>query len=1046
MAKKVTAHNTGLSIARKGNKFTASWKIAAKEVSSQEGRYRIHNGKKWGAWTKKSLGKKTTSFSFTLSAADPVTQIQVQTRILRNPTAEWAVSDWSTSSATFAVQAPPAPSLEISSESANSTTFTITDNSSGTGKKWCRRLEYRTKCTNTPVSADDWTAWAAASNETYTYSADMTSGTTRFFQVKAVGPGGESSVKTEQHYIGAPPAAAWGDPPVTYKEHESYVEMTYSAILSGSEYQIDEIVPQYYIGEPAEDMSPGSTTFNDGTSYSYKESGNYALAINTEEPVGLDKCLWAKIKTLHDGIPAESEVYRVLAGELTPPTAAISIGTPTASGFTVTITNINARTTVPDTYMQVYLEKSSAAGTLKLIGTIQNGAASATINCDDDITGEIGCAIYLRNVTADGESMKSAFLVHPTQDMPSAPTDLAVQPTAASGKVYVSWTNNCAGANGTEIAWTDDPDNWMSNEEPDTYLINEVVSGWYITGLEPGRTWYFRVRSAEISDDDTIYTPWSEQYAIDLASAPAVPVLYLSEDVITEDGTVTAYWSYVTTDGTSQVSGNVVEAAYYNGEWIYGDPVDGGTVTDAQHADISAKNNGWSNGDVVYLALQTRSKSGGVSEYSTPVKLMIAAKPTVSITSTSLSASGSRTEYFEGDGTTRIFDVAKNPSARPTAKVDGVTVTVSSYSGSTVTLASAPAAGKEVAITYTTAEDKILTALPMTVTVEAENAETVYLAIERAVDYPVLRPDGDVTDGHAEETICLMEDKAAASNSFSIDLSDLTGRLDDGAYYELVVTAADAYGQTDEDRVPFIVHWAHQAWEPTATFITDEDEYIVRISPVAGADYASGDKCDIYRLGADKPELIYSGAEFGTEYVDPYPAFGESSGYKVVTVTKNGDYITADGSFADYDTTIEEDGAFTQLDPKMMVIDFGGDRVELPYNITLGNTWKKDFERTAYLGGHVAGDHNRTVLRDTSLGTVLIRKVDETIARKMRSLARYAGICHVRTPEGSSFAADVQVGEDRAFDSALIEYSLTVQKVDTVGFDGMTYAEWSEMQ
>lgn len=94
----------------------------------------------------------------------------------------------------------------------------------------------------------------------------------------------------------------------------------------------------------------------------------------------------------------------------------------------------------------------------------------------------------------------------------------------------------------------------------------------------------------------------------------------------------------------------------------------------------------------------------------------------------------------------------------------------------------------------------------------------------------------------------------------------------------------------------------------------------------------------------------------------------------------------------------------------------------------------------------MAGDHNRTVLRDTSLGTVLIRKVDETIARKMRSLARYAGICHVRTPEGSSFAADVQVGEDRAFDSALIEYSLTVQKVDTVGFDGMTYAEWSEMQ
>ena len=64
----------------------------------------------------------------------------------------------------------------------------------------------------------------------------------------------------------------------------------------------------------------------------------------------------------------------------------------------------------------------------------------------------------------------------------------------------------------------------------------------------------------------------------------------------------------------------------------------------------------------------------------------------------------------------------------------------------------------------------------------------------------------------------------------------------------------------------------------------------------------------------------------------------------------------------------------------------------------------------------------------------------------MSALARYPGLCHVRTPEGSSFMADVQVDESMSYNSATIEYSLNIQKVDTVGLDGMTYTEWSETQ
>jgi hypothetical protein len=40
----------------------------------------------------------------------------------------------------------------------------------------------------------------------------------------------------------------------------------------------------------------------------------------------------------------------------------------------------------------------------------------------------------------------------------------------------------------------------------------------------------------------------------------------------------------------------------------------------------------------------------------------------------------------------------------------------------------------------------------------------------------------------------------------------------------------------------------------------------------------------------------------------------------------------------------------------------------------------------------------------------------------------------------------VQVSETQSFDTPVISYSLKIQKVDTAGFDGMTYAEWLRLQ
>jgi hypothetical protein len=194
-------------------------------------------------------------------------------------------------------------------------------------------------------------------------------------------------------------------------------------------------------------------------------------------------------------------------------------------------------------------------------------------------------------------------------------------------------------------------------------------------------------------------------------------------------------------------------------------------------------------------------------------------------------------------------------------------------------------------------------------------------------------------------------------------------------------------------------------------------------------------------LTADKPELIYKGASFGTTYVDPYPGFGDACGHRLVTVTANGDYATASGlGWRDADVN---DGDF--LDEEQMIIDVDGEQIELPYNLSLSNKWNKDFKRTSYLGGSVQGDWNPAVTRDLSADTVLVRGLDLDRQMAMRDLAGFAGVAHVRTPDGSSLTADVQINEEQSYDTKKVSYSLTISAVDPEEPAGMTLDEWETL-
>ena len=259
----------------------------------------------------------------------------------------------------------------------------------------------------------------------------------------------------------------------------------------------------------------------------------------------------------------------------------------------------------------------------------------------------------------------------------------------------------------------------------------------------------------------------------------------------------------------------------------------------------------------------------------------------------------------------------------------------------------------------------------------------------------------------------------------SITHEDLVGSFDDGGEYRLTAIIQDSVGQKASAFLDFIVDWDHQAAAPTASVVVDTSGLTAKVKAVAPASYVAGDTVDIYRLSADKPELIVKGGDFGQFYKDPYPA--SNGGYRFVDVTANGDYTSATG-IAWIDKTCG-------LVLKEAIIDFNNERLVLPYNLELLNSWKKDFSETKYLNGHVVGDWNAAVTRSGSINTVLLP--DDARIATIRDLAAWNGICHVRTPDGSSYSADVEVSETSSYSSKARNFTFNITRVDPEGYEGI---------
>lgn len=270
-------------------------------------------------------------------------------------------------------------------------------------------------------------------------------------------------------------------------------------------------------------------------------------------------------------------------------------------------------------------------------------------------------------------------------------------------------------------------------------------------------------------------------------------------------------------------------------------------------------------------------------------------------------------------------------------------------------------------------------------------------------------------------------------------------KLVDGARYRIAVTptcagltgeAAEpsfAYTATDSDGNETVgethaleVAWAHQAAAaPSCAVTVDVDTRSATITPQKPADALDGDTWSLYRDTPDGFALVAEGLAFGGSALDPwapYAADGACS-YRVATVTADGDCDYADFAF--------------EHACKAVRVDWEGGSVELPYNIDLSESYGKSFEGRSFLDRAAqGGTWGASVSRTCSLSCTVI---DGEVAEAVRDLARHAGSCFVRFPDGCAYEADVQVGGiEQSATSGYVRVSMDITEVELASYVGRT--------
>lgn len=197
------------------------------------------------------------------------------------------------------------------------------------------------------------------------------------------------------------------------------------------------------------------------------------------------------------------------------------------------------------------------SGIIKLKSRVASFEYHAVMSCEYKVCAR---AYIRREVVENGK--KSYYDVYsdwsdystPAYTKPAPPTRIIAIRADSSTQVYLEWSKVTV-ADNYEIEYTEDSryfdrSSQTTSIKTDENTTTKHITQWFISGLESGKEYFFRVRAIQ----NGVESDWTDVKSVVVGTIPAAPTTWSSSSTAIESEDINLYWVHNSQDASKQTA------------------------------------------------------------------------------------------------------------------------------------------------------------------------------------------------------------------------------------------------------------------------------------------------------------------------------------------------------------------------------------------------------------------------------------------------------------------------------------------------------------
>lgn len=539
-------------------------------------------------------------------------------------------------------------------------------------------------------------------------------------------------------------------------------------------------------------------------------------------------------------------------------------------------------------------------------------------------------------------------------------------------QVYLAW-EEATGATGYEIEYATNAAFFDASSATQSESSSVAKTERYITGLESGQEWYFRVRGTNQQGSGA----WSEPASVVVGTVPSAPTTWSYTTVVASGEEAVLNWVHNSEDESLQTAAEI--------ELDISGSISIVTVDDESSYTLSTE--GMSDNTIIYWRVRTKGALDEYGEWSVQRIVKVFAPPTVTA-----SVSGGSTEVTPDDPETiTAFPLTFRFSAAPITQT-AISFTfevisldaydIDDYTGNTKHVAIGTIV-HSTTIDNPPSNDLIVELSPGDILLHSGSHYRLHVSVATNA--------GLTAENDAEFYVLF------ASSIINLNAGIRFDRDNLAAYITPYATDIELNRITEG----YTLSVYRRNYDGTMTSIATNlpvDDLTTVIDPHPSLDYAR------YRLVAQSVDtgLVY---------------FTDLPGYRIGISS----------------IIIQWDEApVTYLDRSENVLSpiWNGSFLKLPYNIDVSDTYSPSSVLVEYIGRDHPVSYYGTQKGATSQWSCEIKKTDIESLYSIRRLAAYMGDVYIREPSGTGYWANVKVSYNINHGESVIPVTFDISRVE----------------